>query len=165
MPHIPLQAADMLAYRLRQAASNLEAGTYDLSKLDKLLLKGLLRSAANANPELRRFKDRSVFALPAAGISIAAPVLILAQGRTNEAMPCVVSSNNLILSSFTSEDKRLFFSLFLRFVGQPTRFVAQYIVMNEFFVHQLFSALINGSPARRLRSLKPIKTVLSPLKP
>jgi hypothetical protein len=45
MPNLPLQAADMLAYRLRQNADKLDDGTYNISHLDKFLLKGLLRSS------------------------------------------------------------------------------------------------------------------------
>jgi hypothetical protein len=48
-PHFPLQAADMLAYRIRQTADKLDDGSYDVTKLDTLLLQGLLRSAANAS--------------------------------------------------------------------------------------------------------------------
>ncbi|HEV2331071.1 MAG TPA: DUF3800 domain-containing protein [Verrucomicrobiae bacterium] len=43
MPHMPLQAADMLAYRSRQAAHKINDGTYDFTKLDNLLLAGNLR--------------------------------------------------------------------------------------------------------------------------
>jgi hypothetical protein len=43
MTHLPLQAADMLAYRTRQAAHKIDEKTYDFTKLDSLLLFGNLR--------------------------------------------------------------------------------------------------------------------------
>jgi flagellar biosynthesis protein FlhB len=54
-PHLPLQAADMLAYRIRQIAQNLSDNTFELEELDRILLKNLLQSAAKINPELSRF--------------------------------------------------------------------------------------------------------------
>lgn len=54
-PHLPLQAADMLAYRIRQNAQNLSDNTFELEELDRILLKNLLQSAAKINPELSQF--------------------------------------------------------------------------------------------------------------
>ena len=52
MPHLPLQAADMLAYRLRQAAESIDKNTYDVKKLDEILLQRLYKSVIHANPPL-----------------------------------------------------------------------------------------------------------------
>jgi hypothetical protein len=52
MPHLPLQAADMLAYRLRQAAAQMADDTFKFTEVDHLLLTNLLKGAAKANPKV-----------------------------------------------------------------------------------------------------------------
>jgi len=54
MPHLPLQAADMLAYRMRQASENVDKNALSVNELDELLLQRLYKSAVHANPKLRR---------------------------------------------------------------------------------------------------------------
>jgi hypothetical protein len=52
IPHLPLQAADMLAYRMRQNAESLDNNTYDIKKIDEILLQRLYKSVIHANPPL-----------------------------------------------------------------------------------------------------------------
>lgn len=63
-PHFPLQAADMLAYRIRQHAQNIhDDNNCVVEKLDRLLLRNLLTSASinkrikfhNENPNYRPY--------------------------------------------------------------------------------------------------------------
>ena|ERR1700733_624660 len=62
-PHLPLQAADMLAYRLRQLAQNIHEKNLVVEKLDNLLLQNLLNPSAlerrnkfhNENPNYRSY--------------------------------------------------------------------------------------------------------------
>jgi Protein of unknown function (DUF3800) len=59
--HIPLQAADMLAYRIRWISEKMHKGDYEPNKIDALLLKSVLKPVAKKNPNvaefLRRMKD------------------------------------------------------------------------------------------------------------
>jgi len=52
MPHLPLQAADMLAYRLRQAAAQFAADKFEFTEVDHLLLTNLLKGVAKAHPNV-----------------------------------------------------------------------------------------------------------------
>jgi hypothetical protein len=55
-PFWPLQAADLLAYRVRQLIELHYSGKpYELEPNDKVLLKNLLKSAAIINPELKPY--------------------------------------------------------------------------------------------------------------
>lgn len=53
--HLPLQAADMLAYYARKSADKLSDNTFNLDRFDRILLNNLLRNAAKTNPGLATF--------------------------------------------------------------------------------------------------------------
>jgi hypothetical protein len=52
---LPLQAADMVAYRLNQCSRNLVANKLVLKELDERLLVNLYKNAAVANPAFAPF--------------------------------------------------------------------------------------------------------------
>jgi hypothetical protein len=56
--HIPLQAADMLAYRIRWISEKMHKEDYEPNKLDALLLKALLKPVAKKNPNVSEFLRR-----------------------------------------------------------------------------------------------------------
>jgi hypothetical protein len=56
--HIPLQAADMLAYRIRWISEKMHKEDYEPNKIDALLLKALLKPVAKKNKNVADFLKR-----------------------------------------------------------------------------------------------------------
>jgi len=54
-PFWPLQAADFLAYRMRQLAEDNDSGQLQIDEVDRILLKNLYKSATIINPQLKPF--------------------------------------------------------------------------------------------------------------
>ena len=57
---LPLQAADLLAYRMRQTSKNMSEKIWMPKELDRILLKNVLKTI-NGQADVRRSNWRSLF--------------------------------------------------------------------------------------------------------